>query len=73
MSYSDFCSIFSYTSVNQTEELCYNETSGQYVKFQELYKRVSPSEDYFNRVALGVTYNYDGDQYTWEVGLIKLL
>jgi len=37
-----------------------------------LYKRVSPSEDYFNRVALGVTNNYEGDQYTWtDFGSMK--
>jgi len=34
--------------------------------FNTLYRRVSPSEDYYNRVALGLTYNYQGDQYTWE-------
>ena len=29
--------------------------------------RVNPSEDYFNRVVLGITHNYAGDQYTWSV------
>ena len=29
--------------------------------------RVNPSEDYFNRVVLGITHNYVGDQYTWSV------
>ena len=29
--------------------------------------RVNPSEDYFNRVVLGITHNYAGEQYTWSV------
>jgi len=65
MTYSEFCSNFGY-SANGTQESCINETTEESKPFQELYKRVSPSEDYFNRVALGITYNYEGDQYTWE-------
>merc|ERR1719342_542848 len=65
MTYSEFCSNFGY-SANGTQEICINEATDESKTFQELYKRVSPSEDYFNRVALGITYNYEGDQYTWE-------
>ena len=34
--------------------------------------RVNPSEDYFNRVVLGITHNYAGDQYTWSVSRIDI-
>merc|ERR1719500_920592 len=64
-----FCEGFGLTWVEEEEEggeNCVNQTGGQLSAFNSLYKRVSPSEDYYNRVALGLTYNYEGDQYTWE-------
>ena len=66
MTYPDFCAGFNldYAATDGAEE-CVN-SANETSKFTELYKRVGPAEDYFNRVALGLTYNYDGDQYTWE-------
>jgi len=59
----DFCGLFNGMEWNE-EETC-KSTEGS-IPFKDLYRRVSPSEDYYNRVALGLTYNYEGDQYTWE-------
>merc|ERR1719348_871621 len=58
MSYSMFCQKFGFSRASSTEEKCYNSTEGEGVPFTQLYKRASPSEDYFNRVALGVTKKY---------------
>jgi len=46
-------------------ETCLSQDGGESA-FNTLYRRVSPSEDYYNRVALGLTYDYQGNQYTWE-------
>ena len=66
MNYTEFCSRFNLTyDLDGTVENC--TISGSLTKeFKELYMRVGPAEDYFNRVALGLTYNYAGDQYTWQ-------
>jgi len=62
----DFCTIFDQMSTDGGEETCRNATTDVLTQFKDLYRRFSPSEDYYNRVALGLTYNYEGDQYTWE-------
>ena len=66
MTYPEFCSKFDMTYLGDGgEEIC---TKGNVsLAFSSLYMRVGPAEDYFNRVALGLTYNYAGDQYTWQV------
>ena len=66
MNYTEFCSRFNLTYV--PDDAWQNCTDGAVSKeFKDLYMRVGPAEDYFNRVALGLTYNYEGEQYTWEV------
>jgi len=60
----EFCNLFN-SSTWSKDELC-KMADGTEVEFQALYRRVSPSEDYYNRVALGLTYDYQGSQYTWE-------
>jgi len=59
----DFCGLFNGMEWNE-EETCKSAEGN--IAFKDLYRRVSPSEDYYNRVALGLTYNYEGEQYTWE-------
>jgi len=59
----EFCQTFGLTW--KEGETCLGKEEED-IPFNTLYRRVSPSEDYYNRVALGVTYNYQGDQYTWE-------
>ena len=66
LTYQDFCSGFNlnYEATDGAEECISSENVTS--QFTDLYKRVGPAEDYFNRVALGLTYNYAGDQYTWQ-------
>jgi len=67
MNYDEFCDKFGLTAKDPTAEeveVCYNDTITK--QFSELYKRVNPSEDYFNRVMLGITYDYEGHQFQWD-------
>jgi len=61
---SQFCQLFDGASYTNGE-ICQMRT-GVEKTFSELSKRVSPAEDFYNRVVLGLAYNFEGDQYTWE-------
>merc|ERR1712223_1575406 len=61
---SEFCQLFDGASYTNGE-ICQMRT-GVEKTFSELSKRVSPAEDFYNRVVLGLAYNFEGDQYTWE-------
>ena len=60
-----------YTALQKVSGISYQLFQGLNLSF--IQYRVSPSEDYFNRVALGVTKNYEGDQYTWKVKSLGVL
>jgi len=67
MSYTEFCSKwdgYSYTNI-LGQETC-TSSNGTEVKFSALYTRVSPADNYYYRVVLGLIKDYEGNQHTFE-------
>jgi len=64
-SVDEVCRQFNFTLSDEREEsgvlMCLNQTSGNATKLNSVYKRVSPSEDYFKRTMLGLE-----EDTTWD-------
>jgi len=65
LDYSTFCSTFDATYNSTLEERCVypNGTSSE---FSDMYTRVSPADNYYFRVVLGLIKEYEGNIHTFE-------